>query len=121
LAKYESVTLRRCLQENVFFGKDLPISLTGGAKQFGPGDLAEGNLTTTIESSYSPIRLGQGIVILPASACRSYAAGLCYIPISNPELSYHAVLVYKKDAVLSRAARTYAEIVQDIGQENGLC
>ena len=116
-AHRESVTLDECLRETVFFGKDFPMALRQGASSIASGDLPEGKVSMNLESAYAPIVLGEGTVILPASACRDYASDLCYIPISDPELVHQVILVYRSNNTLSPAARTYADIVAQIGRE----
>lgn len=116
-AARESVTLDDCLREKVFFGKDFACVLRQGTSVIAPGELSESKVSMSLESAYAPIVLGEGIVILPTSACREYASDLRYIPISDPQLVHQVILVYRSKNVLSPAAKSYADIVAQIGQE----
>lgn len=114
----ESVTLSECQRENVLFGLDLAMLIRQGSQNFAPSGLPEGGHNTTLESFYAPVKLTEGIVILPSSSSRDYASDLCYIPISDPGLEMTDILVYNSSNSLSAAAKYYADIVAQIGKEN---
>lgn len=106
-AEKESVTLEEALQENVLFGQELPLRFAKKETETAP--LPEGTLHMTLESFFVPVMINEGIIILPDGASTTYSSELCYIPISDKEIRYRMLLVYKKSRPLIPLAQLYAQ------------
>ena len=114
LAGRAEVTLAECLEENILFGKDFPLLLHRGFQSIARGDMAEGNLRMPLPSYYAPVCLGEGVLILPASARSQFAQDLRYIPITDEELLHDIDLVYKRGHYLSPMAKAFLTELEKI-------
>lgn len=107
LAQRESVTLDECLRENILFGADFPLLLRRGRETIEPDEMSKGSAKLSLPSYYAPVCLNEGIVILPASS--SFAPGLRYLPISDPEVRCDIVVAWRKSRALSDAGRLFVD------------
>lgn len=110
----KSINFKECMDENVMFGEDFPLVLYEGKSSLKRRNVEEENaFSNNLETFRYRIRMNEGVIILPTNMSKIYCTDFEYIPISDKELTYNVVLMYKKNRNLSIGAELFQKTVKE--------